>query len=114
VNFVLLGLVVEKVSHQPLATYIEQHILTPEHVTHTSLPAGAAFPSPHATGYTDIECLALGSACGTSRRINSRLPKRDHLPARRAGHGRGAHQQRYQAPSRPGSRSLRGRLGRPC
>lgn len=65
VNFVLLGLVIQKVSHEPLATYIEQHILRPEHLTHTSSPAGAAFPSPHAQGYTDwtVECL-FSRKCG--------------------------------------------------
>jgi D-alanyl-D-alanine carboxypeptidase len=66
-NTVLLGLVVEKVSHQRLATYIKQHILAPEHLTHTSLPTGAAFPSPHAQGYTDwtADCY-LSRACGTT------------------------------------------------
>jgi D-alanyl-D-alanine carboxypeptidase len=75
VNFVLLGLVVEKVSHQPLATYIEQHILKPEHLTHTSLPTGAAFPSPHAQGYTNwtVECL-LSHACGTTLNATSWNP----------------------------------------
>ena len=69
-NFVLLGLVIQKVSHQPLATYIKQHILKPEHLTHTSSPAGAAFPSPHAQGYTDwtVECL-LSDKCG--RTVNA-------------------------------------------
>ena len=51
-NLVLLGLVVEKVSHQSLARYITQHVLKPEHLTQTILPSGAEFPSPHAQGYT--------------------------------------------------------------
>jgi D-alanyl-D-alanine carboxypeptidase len=65
-NTVLLGLVVEKVSHQPLATYIERHILRPWHLEHTSLPTGAAFPSPHAQGYTNftLGCL-MSAACDT-------------------------------------------------
>jgi D-alanyl-D-alanine carboxypeptidase len=53
-NTVLLGLVVEKVSRQPLAVYIKQHILKPEHLTHTVFPSGAAFPSPHAQGYAEL------------------------------------------------------------
>ena len=61
VNFVLLGLVIQKVSHQPLATYIKQHILRPEHLTRTSSPAGAAFPSPHAQGYTNYTVACLTS-----------------------------------------------------
>ena len=52
-NTVLLGLLVEQVSHQPLAKYIQQHILDPEHLTHTSFPTGPGFPSPHAQGYTN-------------------------------------------------------------
>ena len=51
-NLVLLGLVVEKVSHQSLARYITQHVLNPEHLTHTIFPTGTEFPSPHAQGYT--------------------------------------------------------------
>jgi D-alanyl-D-alanine carboxypeptidase len=66
-NFLLLGLVVQKVSHQPLASYIKQHILEPEHLTHTSLPPGAVFPSPHAQGYTNftVDCVLL-HACDTT------------------------------------------------
>ena len=52
-NTVLLGLLVEQVTHQSLAQYIQQRILVPEHLTHTSFPSGAEFPSPHAQGYTN-------------------------------------------------------------
>lgn len=52
-NTVLLGLVVEQVSGQSLPAYIEQHILQPLGLKHTSFPTGAAFPSPHAHGYTN-------------------------------------------------------------
>jgi D-alanyl-D-alanine carboxypeptidase len=51
-NTVLLGLVVEKLSGQALHTYIEQHILVPEHLNHTSFPTDASFPTPNAHGYT--------------------------------------------------------------
>ena len=72
-NTVLLGLVVEKVSHQPLATYIKQRVLEPEHLTHTSFPSDDAFPSPHAQGYTDwsVKCLLLGRACGRTANATS-------------------------------------------
>ena len=50
-NTVLLGLVVEKVSGQSLASFIEQNILKPEGMTRTVFPAGAEIPSPHAHGY---------------------------------------------------------------
>ena len=50
-NTVLLGLVIEKVSGQPLGTYITQNILKPEGLSHTVYPTGNEFPSPHANGY---------------------------------------------------------------
>jgi D-alanyl-D-alanine carboxypeptidase len=51
-NTVLLGLVVEKVSGQPLNRYIDEHIVQAEHLQHTVFPADATLPSPHAHGYT--------------------------------------------------------------
>jgi D-alanyl-D-alanine carboxypeptidase len=51
-NTVLLGLVVQKVSGQPLDSYIQDHILAPLGMGHTNFPADNAFPSPHAQGYT--------------------------------------------------------------
>ena len=53
-NTVLLGVVVEKVSGQSLASFIEQHILKPEGLAHTVVPAGAEFPSPHSHGYLKL------------------------------------------------------------
>jgi D-alanyl-D-alanine carboxypeptidase len=67
-NTVLLGLVVEKVSHEPLAIYIKRHILIPEHLVHTSFPTGTGVPAPHARGYTNntVACLVSGGrACRT-------------------------------------------------
>jgi D-alanyl-D-alanine carboxypeptidase len=51
-NFVLLGLLVEKVSGEKLGTYFERHILRPLHMDNTVFPSNAAFPRPHADGYT--------------------------------------------------------------
>jgi D-alanyl-D-alanine carboxypeptidase len=51
-NTILLGLVIEKVAGQPLAAYIERHVLRPDHLAHTVFPPGAGFPAPHAQGYT--------------------------------------------------------------
>jgi D-alanyl-D-alanine carboxypeptidase len=53
-NTVLLGLVVEKVSGQPLDRYIDEHIVQAEHLQHTLFPADAILPSPHAHGYTKM------------------------------------------------------------
>ena len=68
-NTVLLGLVVEKVSHQPLPVYIKRHILEPLRLTHTGLPAGAAFPPPMRratpTGRPSA-CWGIASAAGSS------------------------------------------------
>ncbi|MFE9998955.1 serine hydrolase domain-containing protein [Streptomyces avermitilis] len=52
-NLILLGLVVEKAGGRPLGDFIRQNVLEPAGMNHTSLPADAAFPNPHAQGYTD-------------------------------------------------------------
>ena len=51
-NTILLGLVVQKVSGQPLPGYVQDHILAPLSLGHTSFPTDNAFPDPHAQGYT--------------------------------------------------------------
>ena len=51
-NTILLGLVVEKVSGQPLHDYIRDHISTPLGMSDTMFPTDNAFPDPHAQGYT--------------------------------------------------------------
>ncbi|MFG2714774.1 serine hydrolase domain-containing protein [Streptomyces goshikiensis] len=51
-NTVLLGLVIEKISGQPLHAFLQQHVFAPLKLTSTSLPTGSAFPDPHAQGYT--------------------------------------------------------------
>ncbi len=52
-NLILLGLVVEKVSGDPLADYIAREVVKPAGLQHTLFPAGAEFPRPHAHGYTN-------------------------------------------------------------
>jgi D-alanyl-D-alanine carboxypeptidase len=51
-NTILLGLVVQKVSGEPLHSYIHDQILAPLGMSHTSFPTTNAFPEPHAQGYT--------------------------------------------------------------
>lgn len=52
-NYVLLGLLVEKLGKLPLADFIRRHVTGPAHLDHTLFPKGAEFPSPHAHGYTN-------------------------------------------------------------
>lgn len=52
-NFVLLGKVVEKVTGENIEKALETGILKPLGLKHTSFPGeSAAFPSPHAQGFT--------------------------------------------------------------
>jgi D-alanyl-D-alanine carboxypeptidase len=51
-NYVLLGLVVERVTGQRLSRYIRRKVLQPSGMTQSLLPTNAKFPSPHADGYT--------------------------------------------------------------
>jgi D-alanyl-D-alanine carboxypeptidase len=52
-----LVLVVEKVTGQPLASYVQQRVLKPLHLDHTAFPSGNQLPDPHAQGYVDREIL---------------------------------------------------------
>ncbi|MFF9850684.1 serine hydrolase domain-containing protein [Streptomyces litmocidini] len=52
-NLILLGLVVEKVSGTPLHEFIQKNVLDPAGLRHTVFPTDAAFPAPHAHGYTE-------------------------------------------------------------
>lgn len=52
-NLVLLGLVVEKVTGRPIHEVIRQQVLEPAGLRHTLFPTDAAFPEPHAQGYTE-------------------------------------------------------------
>ncbi|MCX5386660.1 serine hydrolase [Streptomyces sp. NBC_00083] len=52
-NLILLGLVIEKASGMPLHEYLDQKVLKPAGLTHTVFATDAAFPSPHAQGYTN-------------------------------------------------------------
>ena len=52
-NYILLGLVVEKVSHMPLADFLRERVIEPSGLCHTLFPNGAEFPKPHAHGYTN-------------------------------------------------------------
>ncbi|MFD9332797.1 serine hydrolase domain-containing protein [Streptomyces sp. NPDC060028] len=52
-NLILLGLVVEKVTGRPLQDVIGQDVVKRAGLQHTLFPTNAAFPEPHAQGYSD-------------------------------------------------------------
>ncbi|MER7000266.1 serine hydrolase domain-containing protein [Streptomyces sp. NPDC000410] len=53
-NLVLLGLVIEKVTGEPVGRYLEQHVYAPLGLDQTSFPTSGAIGDPHAQGYTDF------------------------------------------------------------
>ncbi|MCP3816825.1 beta-lactamase family protein [Streptomyces sp. A3M-1-3] len=53
-NTILLGLVIEKVTGQPLGAYLEQQVYEPLKLAGTSFPTNNAMPDPYAQGYTDF------------------------------------------------------------
>ncbi|WP_327674164.1 serine hydrolase domain-containing protein [Kitasatospora sp. NBC_00458] len=52
-NTVLLGLVIEKLSGQPLGAFLKQQVFDPAGLGRTVFPVGSEFPQPHARGYTN-------------------------------------------------------------
>lgn len=52
-NYILLGLLVEKVTGAPLSDYLIERIFDPLGLRHSSFPTGTQFPEPHARGYTE-------------------------------------------------------------
>jgi len=59
-NFVLLGVVIEKVTGKPYATVLQEQILQPLGLSQTSMQAGTEFPEPHAVG-TSLQGVPEGS-----------------------------------------------------
>ncbi|MFD9327611.1 serine hydrolase domain-containing protein [Streptomyces sp. NPDC060065] len=52
-NYVLLGLVIEKVSGHRFVDFLDREVLRPAHLHDTLFPEGAEFPDPHPRGYTN-------------------------------------------------------------
>lgn len=69
-NFVLLGLVIERVTGQSVGDAIQTRILDPLHLTATAYPIDAAIPSPHLTGYT-LPLTVYGGADPTSTWVDA-------------------------------------------
>jgi D-alanyl-D-alanine carboxypeptidase len=56
-NYVLLGLVIQRVTNQPAESFITEHVIEPLGLGETSFPRTPAMPQPFARGYDD----SLGS-----------------------------------------------------
>ncbi|MFD3930296.1 serine hydrolase domain-containing protein [Streptomyces sp. NPDC058614] len=52
-NYVLLGLVIEKVSGHRFVDFLDREVLRPARLHDTLFPEGAEFPDPHPRGYTN-------------------------------------------------------------
>ncbi|MEO6828106.1 MAG: serine hydrolase domain-containing protein [Microbacteriaceae bacterium] len=59
-NYTLLGLVIERVTGKTLPEMIKAGVLDPLHLSSTTLPSTAAFPSPHLNGYSTLPLLLSG------------------------------------------------------
>ncbi|MFC5664543.1 serine hydrolase domain-containing protein [Kitasatospora misakiensis] len=63
-NYILLGLLVEKLSGQSIESFVQDRITGPSGLRHTLFPQGTGLPSPYAHGYTD-QTLSGGIADST-------------------------------------------------
>jgi len=78
-NYVLLGLIVQRVTDRPLGQVIRHRILKPLGMSHTSYPNGFAMPEPHARGYVeaadgslrDVTRINPGVASGAGAMIST-------------------------------------------
>lgn len=52
-NYILLGLLVEKLSGQSIEQFVHDRITAPSGLRHTLYPEGTALPAPYAHGYTN-------------------------------------------------------------
>jgi len=53
-DFIILGLLLEQVTGQPLASLLQSRICQPLHLTHTFLPSGAELPRSSMHGYMQL------------------------------------------------------------
>lgn len=57
-NYTLLGLIIEKITGNPLPTEIQNRILNPLGMKNTDFPLNETFPDPHSHGYAYIDSLS--------------------------------------------------------
>lgn len=60
-NYILLGMIVERLTSQAFATVLERRLFGPLGMAETSLPSGPTLPSPFAHGYGDVPTGMAGS-----------------------------------------------------
>ncbi|MFE4695861.1 serine hydrolase domain-containing protein [Streptomyces sp. NPDC056738] len=53
-NYILLGLIAEKLTHRPLTSLLRDRVFRPVGMPHTNLATDTAFPAPHPRGYQFI------------------------------------------------------------
>jgi D-alanyl-D-alanine carboxypeptidase len=53
-NFIILGMLLEKLTGRTVADLLQAKILRPLHLTHTLLPSGLGLPGPYLDGYTRL------------------------------------------------------------
>jgi D-alanyl-D-alanine carboxypeptidase len=53
-NYIILGMLLEKVTGHSLADLLRERIARPLHLTHTLLPTGPCLPAPYLHGYTRL------------------------------------------------------------
>lgn len=69
-NYMILGMVAQAVTGQPIQELISTRILRPLHLNHTSFPTAAALPHPVVQGYG----MANGQVAAVTPAYNSRAP----------------------------------------
>ena len=81
-NYMLFGMVVESVTHEPYATYVQHHILDPLDMRHTRLESGSAVghrfwfgvPLPDPMPYTsDFASVPTGGVTSTAEDMSHYL-----------------------------------------
>lgn len=70
-NTILLGLVIEKVSRQPLGRYLEEHVYAPLKLEQTSFPTDETLPEPYAHGYTDYTKSGAPTSTATGGTVDA-------------------------------------------
>jgi D-alanyl-D-alanine carboxypeptidase len=79
-NYVLLGLIVERITGEPLASAVEKRITTPLEMKTTTMETGSQLPQPYAHGYLvgmgdpiDVTGISASSTYGCGNMVSTPL-----------------------------------------